>query len=188
VRRACIAVWTFVTHPGTWEYDAVPRQQGGINVKLAVELYSEKTFFIKEESYFKLSVRSRGLVAEDTIGTDCYKLSCMMMSGRRLGGAARGIIYDHTMFPAGLGRGEARPGAYIELDDKGLHDAAVIIETNLILDVGLLRNSVGLRLVNEDGKSFDIPLGRPDIEIAWNGRGRYVVPISEFVQSKLFSA
>lgn len=156
-------------------------------MKLAVELYSEKPLFIKDGSFVKLGVRSGGLVMDDTVGTDLYNLACMALTGKRLGGTAREIVYDHSIFPSGLGNGEARPGAYISVDEWRLKDLAVVLETNLLMDVGLLRATLGLRLINEAGKSYDIPLSRPDIEVAWNGRGRYVIPVGEFVKSKLFT-
>ena len=156
-------------------------------MKLAVEIYTEKPLFVKEDSWFKLSLRTQGLVFEDTKGCDLYNLGSLILSGKRLGGAARSVVYDKMIYPAGFGTGEARPGAYMQVDESSCHGAAIILETNLILDLGLLRDSVGIRLVNEDGKAFDIPLMRPDIEIAWNGRGRFVIPIGEFLDSKIFT-
>lgn len=157
-------------------------------MKLAVELYSEKPLFVKENSFFKLGVRTRGLVLEETVGSDCYKLACLMLSGKRLGGAARTVVYDHSMFPAGFGGGEARPGSFIELEKDSVPGMAVVLETNLILDMALLRDNLGLRLVNEAGKGYDLPLSRPDVEVAWDGRGRYVIPVGEFITSRLFTA
>lgn len=157
-------------------------------MKLAVELYSEKPLFIKENSFFKLGLRIKGLVLDDTVGIDQYGFANMALTGRRIGGTAREIIYDHSIFPSGFGSGEARPGAYVHVEQDSVKDMAVVLETNLILDMGMLRDSVGLRLVNEAGKSYDVPLARPDIEIAWDGRGRYVIPVGEFLTSKLFSA
>ena len=157
-------------------------------MKLAVELYSEKPLFIKENSFFKLGLRTGGLVLEDTIGIDRYKMASMALTGRRLGGTAREMVYDHSIFPSGLGSGEARPGAYVNVGEGSIKGMAVILETNLILDVGLLRDSMGLRLVNEAGKTYDVPLARPDVEVNWDGRGRYVIPVGGFLVSKLFSA
>lgn len=157
-------------------------------MRLAVELYSEKPLFIKENSFFKLGLRTGGLVMDDTIGIDRYKLAYMALTGRRIGGTAREMAYDHSIFPCGLGSGEARPGAYVNIGEDSIRGLAVILETNLILDVGLLRDSVGLRLVNEAGKTYDVPLARPDVEVSWDGRGRYVIPVGEFLTSKLFSA
>lgn len=74
------------------------------------------------------------------------------------------------------------------MDQDSLANLAVVLETNLVLDVGELRDILGLRLVNEGGKGYDVPLSRPDVEVAWNGRGRYVIPIGEFLESRLFSA
>lgn len=74
------------------------------------------------------------------------------------------------------------------MDQDSLANLAVVLETNLVLDVGELRDILGLRLVNEGGKGHDVPLSRPDVEVAWNGRGRYVIPVGEFLESRLFSA
>lgn len=156
-------------------------------MRLTVELYAEKPLFIKENSFFKLGLRTGGLVLEDTIGVDRYKLALMALSGKRIAGIARETVYNHHIFPYGMAGGEARPGAYVEVDEGGLKNMAVIVETNLVLDVGLARDGLGLRLVNSAGKSYDLPLARPDVEVHWDGRGRYVIPVGEFVTSKLFS-
>lgn len=155
-------------------------------MRLTVELYAEKPLFIKENSIFKLGLRTGGLVLEESIGVDRYKLACMALSGRRIAGCARELTYDYTIFPCGMGSGEARPGAYVEVDEGSLRGMAIILETNLVLDVGLARDGLGLRLVNSSGKSYDLPLARPDVEVHWDGRGRYVIPVGEFVTSRLF--
>lgn len=157
-------------------------------MKLAVELYSEKPLFIKENSFFKLGLGTGGLVLEDTIGVDRYNLAREALLGRRIGGSAREVVYDYSMLPSGMGGGEARPGAYVDVGEEDLKNMAVVLETNLILDPARVRDGLGLRLVNEAGKSYDIPLARPDVEVNWEGRGRYVIPVGEFVTSKLFSA
>lgn len=157
-------------------------------MKLAVELYAEKPFFVKENGYFRIGLRTRGLINQDSIGEDRYKLNYLLLSGRRLAGSARKMEYDYKFFPGGLGSGQARPGAYVDIDDGDQYDLALVVETDIVLNDGLFRDQIGIRLVNENGKAYDIMLARPDIEISWNGRGRYVIPLAEFVNSKLFCA
>lgn len=157
-------------------------------MKLAVELYAEKPFFVREGGFFRLGLRTGGLINQDSVGEDRFWLNYMVLSGRRLAGSGRKVEYDYSFFPGGLAGGQARPGAYVLIGDAAGCGLALIIETDLILSDGLLREQLGIRLVNEKGKTFDIPLARPDIEIAWDGRGRYVISLADFVNSKLFCA
>jgi|Deesub1362A_J573_1020465.scaffolds.fasta_scaffold01225_10 hypothetical protein len=157
-------------------------------MRLSVEVYCEKPFFIKEGSYLKTSIRSHGMIYPDTFGEDVYRAGCLVLSGKRIGGIARKMVYKTNLFSAGLARGEARPGAFVNLSEKEVDDVSLILETNFILDPGLVRELLGIRLINGAGKAFDIPLKRPDIEMAWDVRGRYVINITEFVNCKIFAA
>ncbi len=150
-------------------------------MKLSVELFAEKPFILKEDSFIQMSLRLHGLIFPETEGKDEYHFSFLVLSGKSLAGVGREFTYELNLFPLGLGCIESRPGAFVELGEDKIDDLDVIIETNLTLDLGIFTDSFGLRLINEKGKTYDIPLSRPDIEIGWDSRGRFDVPITQFV-------
>ncbi|MFZ7101089.1 MAG: hypothetical protein ACOWWO_00325 [Peptococcaceae bacterium] len=156
-------------------------------MKLSVELYVEKPIFIKEYSYIEIGLRSHGFMISESKGNDSYTNSngFTALSGSRIAGIGRNNSYSITDRPLGLGALEAKPGKYIELEDGQTDDVHVVFETNILLDPGTIRDCLGIRIVNARGKSFDIPLARPDIEMYWNERGRFVIPITEFINSKI---
>ena len=86
-----------------------------------------------------------------------------------------------------MGAIEARPGRYLEVEEIP-EDMALEIETNLILDPGVLADSLGIRLVSERGGSLDIPLCRPDIPVCWDSRGKYTIPLNGLLRSNLLQA
>ena len=120
-------------------------------MKFSVELFAEKPFIVKENSFIKLSLRLRGLISPETKGKDEYHFSFLVLSGKRLAGVGREFVYELSLFPLGLGCIESRPGAFLELEEDKIDDLAVVIETNLILDLGIFTDSFGLRLINEGG-------------------------------------
>ncbi|MFZ5943567.1 MAG: hypothetical protein ACOYVD_05635 [Bacillota bacterium] len=155
-------------------------------MKLSVELYTEKPIFVKEDSYVETSIRSHGFILPDSRGTDHYSHSFTALSGSRIGGIGRNNLYSCKDTPLGLGKTEARPGKYLEINDEHLNDLHLIFETNILLDPGTIKDCLGIRIVSNRGKNYDIPLARPDLEIYWNARGRFVVDITEFINSKIF--
>lgn len=155
-------------------------------MKLSVEVYTEKPVFIKDGAYVNTSLRSHGFIIPESEGKDSYNNNngVTVLSGKRIGGIGREKVYSITDRPLGLGGLEAKPGKYLELGENELDDIHLIFETNIFLDPGIIRDFLGVRIVNSRGKAYDIPLARPDIEIYWNERGRFVIPITEFVNSK----
>jgi len=154
-------------------------------MKLAVELYVEKPIFIKDQSFIETSLRSHGFIIPESKGNDLYQNGFTALSGSRIAGIGRNSTYTTKDRPVGLGTLEARPGKYLELNEREEEDLHLIFETNILLDPGTIKDIFGIRIVNKRGKSFDIPLARPDIEIHWNERGRFIIPITEFVNSKI---
>lgn len=154
-------------------------------MKIAIEIYSEIPLNIKEDTYFKTALTAGGNILPDSVGSDDYRFQSIILSGKRVAGLGREFTYTLSAFPAGMGPTEGRPGKYIDLV-RVPGDIALSLETNLILDPGILTYSLGIRLVNESGKSYDVPLCRPDVKIRWNGRGSYTIPLADFLWSKYF--
>jgi len=152
-----------------------------------VEIYAQKPLFLKDNDFIRLSLISRGKEIEETVGCDRYVRGTAMLTDKRIAGIGRKHTYDFDSrsVPIGLGTLEAKPGAYIELIGNDLEDIELKIETNAILDPALVCDLWGIRFVNHMGKSYDVPLCRPDIKITWHSRGVYTIPISEFLNNKL---
>jgi len=159
----------------------------GILMRCSLEIYAQKPLFLKDGDYICLSLISEGKEIEETVGCDEYVRGTAMLIDKRIAGIGRKHIYDFDSrtVPIGLGSLEARPGSFIELKENELDDIELKIETNAILDPGMVCDLWGIRFVNYAGKSYDVPLSRPDIKIFWHSRGVYTVPISEFLKSKL---
>ncbi|UNC91554.1 hypothetical protein [Candidatus Contubernalis alkaliaceticus] len=153
-------------------------------MRFSVELFSYRSIFLKSNSFFKLCLRSRGLIDNETIGIDNYKKESLVLQDKRLGGLGREVNYNHMMMPRGTGIGEAEPGIIVQFEES--LDAALIVETNAVKDINEFRQMFCMRLVDVLGNSLDIPLSRPDVEVNWNGLRRYVIPIAEFLNSKFF--
>jgi len=154
---------------------------------VAVELYTEKSLSVKEEAYFKTALLTGGNVFPGSEGNDRYGFSFIATGAKRVAGLGRDFFYTLTSFPAGLGPIEARPGKYIDLPEIP-EEFSLILETNLILDPGVLSDTLGVRLVNERGKGYDIPLGRPDVPVYWEGRGKFIILLAGAVHDKFLKA
>lgn len=155
-------------------------------MRLSVELYTEKPLSLKPQTFINLSLRSHGFILPESKGIDKYENYFMVLTNKRIAGIGREKTYRQNSFTAGLGSFQAKPGTYIQIKEEDKHDLTLIIENDLIYDPGILKDSLGVRLVNAKGKIFDIPLKRPDLQIHWTHRGRFVVPIYEFTNSKIF--
>lgn len=156
-------------------------------MKMAVEIYAEKPVSIKGDTYFKTSLMAGGDVVPGSEGGDRYGFPSIISIDKRVAGLGRDFTYTLASFPAGMGPIEARPGKYVNLQGD-LEGVELLLETSLILDPGILADSLGVRFVNEQGKNFDVPLSRPDVHIRWEGRGKYAVSLSGILHSKLIQA
>lgn len=152
-------------------------------MKFSIELYAEKPFFIKDESFMSISLRADGDILQNSLGKDYFKKGFMALSGRRIAGIGR--ICEYSIENLVTEMFQAKPGAFIFFQNN-LSVLDLIIETDIILDPGLIRQSIGIRLINESGQQYDIPLARPDIKIYWEGRGFYSIPSRNIVLSKFF--
>jgi hypothetical protein len=156
-------------------------------LKLALELYTEKPLCVKDDTYFRTALSVNNRLFTNTEGLDQYHFHSIIGSNKRVAGLGRTCTYTLNSLPGGLGPVEARPGKYFELLAEH-NNATLIIETNLVLDPGILSDTLGIRLVNGQGKNFDVPFSRPDVKIMWESRGKYTVFLSEVLCSRLLQA
>ncbi len=150
----------------------------------AVEIYTEKPLWIKEDSFLQTALRARGIILPGSVGYDRYRLQGVITSGKRVAALGRDCNHELTSLPAGLGPLEAYPGRFLDLS-TGEQDLTLELATDLILDPGILADVLGIRLVNRQGKCFDIPLCRPDVAIWWEGRGKYAIPLTGLLHGAL---
>lgn len=156
-------------------------------MKIAVEIYAEKQMDIREGTFFKTALTTGGQVLAGSEGADGYGFYSVITGDKRVAGLGRSFIYTLASFPAGMGSIESRPGSYLDLAGD-LQDLALLLETNLILDPGVLVDRLGIRLVGQQGKSVDIPLIRPDVTVWWEGRGKYTIPLAGLLKSRVLQA
>ena len=159
----------------------------GVTLKLAIEIYTEKPLCVKEDTYFMTALSVDNVTVAGTEGLDQYFFHAVIGSEKRVAGLGRTCTYTLNSLPGGLGPVEARPGKYFDLPAEH-NNAILIIETNLILDPGILSDTLGIRLVNKQGKTFDVPFSRPDVSIQWDSRGKYAISLSEVLCSRLLKA
>ncbi|MCF8023494.1 MAG: hypothetical protein K9L17_12460 [Clostridiales bacterium] len=133
--------------------------------------------FLKNESFVRLSLRTCGMIFRETIGTDKFYNNAYLLTGKRLSGTGRFVDYCNPFIPGF----QAKPGAFINVKEESLDDISLVIETNLILSPALLRENTGIKIINRVGKTLNFPLKRPDVEINWDGKKRFVVPLTDFI-------
>lgn len=156
-------------------------------MKVAVEIYAGRVMDIKEGAFFRTALVSGGKIMEGSEGFDSFGFASVITSEKRIAGLGREFSYTLDLLPAGMGAVEARPGSYIDIGEIP-EDIALELETNLILDPGVLSWALGIRLAGAGGKSTDIPLGRPDVTVWWEGRGRYAIPLYSLLKSNILRA
>lgn len=156
-------------------------------MKLAVEIYTEKPLSVKEEAYFKTALLIDGAVLKGSEGSDRFGFPFIATSEKRVACLGRHFHYTLSSFPAGMGPIEARPGSFFDLSEVPEY-FSLALETNLILDPGIFRDTLGVRFVNEQGKRYDISLGRPDVPVYWEGRGKFTLSLSGIIHSGFLKA
>lgn len=158
-----------------------------MTLKLALELYTEKPLCVKDDTYFRTALSVDKITFSDTEGLDQYCFHSVIGSEKRVAGLGRICTYTLNSLPGGLGPVEARPGTYFNLP-ADYSKTTLLLETNLILDPGILSDTLGIRLVNAQGKTVDVPFSRPDVKILWESRGTYTIVLPEILCSRLLQA
>jgi len=139
---------------------------------------AEKGIDVNPGDYFSTAILDDGKVISETVGRDEFKLNGLILPGKRIAGFGRTIIYTLDTMPAGLGILEAEPSDMVNLPENYLSNVTLQIDTNMILDQGTLTQYLCLDVMQCDGASVQIPLCRPDVEISWPSRGKYIVTLA----------
>lgn len=142
-------------------------------MKTKIEIYTLKTFSIKENLLIKTALNHNGFILPYSIGSDNYGFTSIITSEKRIAGLGRKVLYSLSSFPAGLGAIEAKPGKYFEMKNS-FENLALNIHTNYFPDIEVFRSLFGIRLTNEQEKSISIPLARPDLLIQKGDKGEYI--------------
>ncbi|HHW25778.1 MAG TPA: hypothetical protein GXX23_00350 [Firmicutes bacterium] len=149
---------------------------------LSAEAFCENAVFFDDTSFIALHLERNGIPLEDTIGSDSFLFNGAILPERRVGATGRTCRHQMDNLSAALGLGSVSvPGprdAVVGLDLSD--DLRLRVKTNLTLDVGVFTKVFSVKL-RVDGKTFDIPLSRPDVQIEWVGRGEYLVSLQPFV-------
>lgn len=138
---------------------------------------AEKGIDIQPGDYFETAILADGKMLPETVGHDEYKLSGLLLPGKRIAGFGRIKAYSLESMPAGLGAIEAEPSAMTTLQENMLPILSFQIVTNIILDQGLLAQYLSLDVIKPDGTSVQLLLSRPDVAISWQSRGNYIVTV-----------
>ncbi|MHB8919185.1 MAG: hypothetical protein ACYC4H_14255 [Desulfocucumaceae bacterium] len=140
---------------------------------LTVEIYAIKRIAVRPGSFIRTRLVCRGLTVDGSRGEDVYPSGLTISEGMRLAGLGRPFT-----FPANaVGCVEAGPGACIQMEEVS-GDTALVIENDVVLDQGILTDSLVLRFIGWAGIIYDVPLKRHDIKIQWPERGTFVIPLA----------
>ena len=155
-------------------------------MQLSAEAICEMAVFFDDTSFMALNLERNGIPLEDTIGSDYFLFNGAILAERRVGATGRTCRHQMNNLSAALGlgsvsaQGPREAVAGLEIGD----DLRLRVKTNLTLDAGVFTKVFAIKL-HIDGKTFDIPLSRPDVRIEWVGRGEYLVSLEPFLLQAL---
>ncbi len=147
-------------------------------MKLAVEIYTSKQMAVRAGSRVCTRLMSGGMTVPGSVGEDTYPGGALVPGGKRLAGLGRPFTWPG----GGESPSEAAPGEQFELGNTG-GEVALLIETDMVLDQGVLSDTLALRLVHECGRCTQVPLRRPDLRIGWPKRGTFLVDLGGLLKS-----
>lgn len=145
-------------------------------MKYCFEWDAQKSIDVIPGNYFESIIMTGRDMYIAKAGRDEFQLAGVIMPGRRLAGFGRNRFYYAQNVPAGLEAVEAAPSIWVDIAND-ISALAFKINTDIILDPGLLASCLSLRIEKEDGMMATIALNRPDVRIDWPSRGTFVVTI-----------
>ena len=140
------------------------------------EWVAQQAIDVNPGDYFTSSIVSQNGILNDSEGRDTYQLNGMLLAEKRVAGFGRDKVYSLESLPAGLSALEAAPST-CHLDPTQVSDIAFKIETNMMLDQGLLSRYISLMVTN-NGERREIPLCSPVVSVDWQSRGVYLVKVA----------
>ncbi|SMC92561.1 hypothetical protein [Sporomusa malonica] len=143
-------------------------------MKCCFEWSAQKEIEITPNNYFESIVLAGDAICPDTAGRDEFLLAGVIMPGKRLAGSGRSKCYSLADMSGAI---EAAPSIWVALKND-LSEISFKINTDIILDPGLLASSLSLDIATVSGTATHIPLNRSDVRIDWQSRGTFVVTVS----------
>lgn len=146
-------------------------------MKYYFEWSAQKDIDVRPGNYFESMVMTKENIYMAAAGHDEFQLAGMVMPGKRFAGFGRSRFYQLREGHADAEAIEAAPSAWVDIGDD-ITEMAFKINTDIILDPGLLASCLSLGIAKEGGLVTNIPLNRPDIRIDWQSRGTFIVTVS----------
>lgn len=144
------------------------------------EWSAQKEIAVTPSNYFESIALAEDAMYPNTAGRDEFLLAGVIMPGKRLAGSGRSKCYHFADMSEAL---EAAPSIWVTLKSE-LADLSFKINTDILLDPGLLAASVSLDITTASGISTQIPLNRSDVRIDWQSRGTFVVTVPRLIDAK----
>ena len=142
-------------------------------MKCCIEWNAQKEIEVAPGNYFESIVRAGDVTCPDTTGRDEFLLAGVIMPGKRLAGSGRSQCYSCADIPGAI---EAAPSNWVTLTND-LSEVSFKINTDIILDPGLLAAGLSLDIATASGTAVHIPLNSSDVQIDWQSRGTFVVTV-----------
>jgi len=134
---------------------------------------TQKEIVVVPSNYFESTALAGNTLYPATAGRDEFLLAGIIPPDKRLAGSGRSNRYSTSGMSEAI---EAAPSIGITLPND-LSEISFLINTDIILDPGLLAASVSLDIATVSGTTTHIPLNRSDVRIDWQSRGTFVVTV-----------
>jgi len=135
---------------------------------------SQKEIVVAANNYFESIILMDNKSCPTTAGCDIFLVAGVIMPGKRLAGFGRNKCYRLEDMSGTL---EAAPSTWL-LMESNTSELSFKINTNIILDPGILASFLYFDITTESETTTHIPLNRPDIQINWQSRGTFVVTVN----------
>jgi hypothetical protein len=143
-------------------------------MKCCFEWNALREIGIAPNNYFASIVLAGNTPYPATAGLDEYLFAGIVLPGKRLAGCGRSKRYHCVDRSGAL---EAAPSNWVVIKNNPM-EITFKINTDLILDPGLLAASLSLDIANANGTTTHIPLNRSDVRIDWQSRGTFVITVA----------
>lgn len=151
-------------------------------VKIGVELIAQRAQSLPPGSYLETWLSLNDKTLEKSSGRDEFLVSTFLAPGKRMAATGRLNVSQFTFSDRGLAPLQVRPTWPIYLTRQRDDQVHLHVKTNIIKDLGELRNRLAVRIIGAEGRTqVEFPLNRPRLEINWLGVGRFSINIAPFL-------